>query len=90
MKAKIFLRVARGVRGIKVEASNKPNYRPIMEKDFRGDKYFPTAAFAISLDIPDELFKQAEREIANIVVGLKKANIAAEVVVPGKKDVEKK
>ena len=85
MKTKIYLKIARGVRGVKVSASNKPSNAPFAEKSYRGDKYFPTVAFAIELDIPDELFKTAEKTIASVVVGLKQANIAAEVFVPGKK-----
>ena len=83
MKTKIYIRISRGNKSIKVSAANKPNYSPFVEKNYRGEKYYPTVAFAVDLDIPDELFKTAEKSIAEIVVGLKKANIAAEVAIPG-------
>ena len=86
MKVKIYLRVAQGSGrgGAKVDASSKPNYKPIFTKNYRGETFFPTVAFAVNFEIPDELFKSAERTIADVVVGLKKAGVAAEVAIPDK------
>lgn len=68
MKVKVHLRVAKGPRGPKVEASAKPNYSPIYQdkRGYGNREALPTVAFAVTLDIPDSAFKKAEEVVAEI------------------------
>lgn len=86
MKTKIYLRVARGGKRshCKVDASSRPNYKPLGLNNYKGEVFYPTVSFAINIEIPDELFRQAEQEIANIIVGSKKAVINTEILTPSK------
>ena len=69
MKTKIYLRIANptGRGKTTVKASMKPDYSPIEGvknwKQKHGT-FYPTVAFAIEIDIPDESFKRAEKVIA--------------------------
>ena len=71
MKTKVYLRVAssNGKGKVAVRASSKPDYSPIegvkMWKKSHGT-FYPTVAFAIELDIPDEAFKKAEQVVARL------------------------
>ena len=84
MKSKIYLRVAKseGRKGFKVAASTEPNNAPITSQDYRGHTFYPTVAFAVEFNIPDELFDQASKVVAEINIALKQAKIAGEIVVP--------
>ena len=87
MKLPIYVRVAKtGTRkGYKVDASSTPNHSPLHSGSYNTE-YYPTVAFALSIDLPDSLFEQAEKVIAEINVNEKDAKIAAEIAVPeGKK-----
>jgi hypothetical protein len=66
MKHLVYLRVAKtdGRRGYKVAASVRPNNEPLNSGSY-GTVWYSTVAFAVSIDIPDELFNQAERVIVN-------------------------
>lgn len=79
MKVKTYLRVARGGRGVRVVASSKPNYQPLMKGSGWSEKALPTAAFAVVLDIPDEIFERAETVLAEVTVDPSEAEVAAEV-----------
>jgi hypothetical protein len=84
MKVKTHLRVAKTPRGARVEASTKPNYKPLMgSQGSWNERPLPTAAFAVVLDIPDDLFKRAEQVLAEIAVDSDIAGIATEVVAGG-------
>jgi len=82
MKVKAFMRVAQTGRGYKVAASSKANQEPLFRQDYRGKEFLPTVSFAVVLNIPEELFNQAEKEIAEINLALNEVEIAAEVDVP--------
>lgn len=82
MKVKTYLRVARNDGGrsrYKVEASARPNYRPLTSGDGRNERALPTVAFAVVLDIDDAVFAQAERVLAEIEVPADLPLIAADV-----------
>lgn len=79
MKTTIYLRVARTSRGAKVAASTKPNHAPLQSGSSWKAKVLPTAAFAITLDIPNEAFYQAEQVLAKLEVPFEKITVAAEV-----------
>lgn len=83
MKARAYVRIAKGVgggrRGYKFAVSSGPNHEPLTNSHKAA---LPTVAFALDLDIPDELFKQAEKVVAEINITAKQAKIAAEVRVP--------
>lgn len=83
MKVRAYLRVAKTGRGsrspYKIHASSKPDHRPLSSGYGRSETVLPTVAFAIDVDIPDKLFKQAEQVIAEITIPEDQAVIAAEV-----------
>jgi hypothetical protein len=78
MKVRAYLRVGYDARRRKsvVEAKAKPSTR--MLRASNGND-LPTVAFAIDLEVPDEMFKQAERVIATLTIPPENATIAAEV-----------
>lgn len=80
MKVKTYLRVAVGGRGPRVVASTKPNYQPLTKgQGTYHEEPLPTAAFALVLDIPDEIFERAEKVLAEVAVDPSEAAVAAEV-----------
>jgi len=58
MKARIYLKVARNKRGVKVSAHPKPSYTPLTRSASGSyDRVaLPTVHLAIDLEIPDEAF----------------------------------
>jgi hypothetical protein len=78
MKAKVYMRVAVNEQRRKhqVAVGLKANYAPLT--DSRGNA-LPTVAFALVLDVPDELFARAEQAIAEIKIPEDQVAIAAEV-----------
>jgi hypothetical protein len=72
MRIKTYIRVAKRARGFKIEASDKPNYRPIQS----GTKYLPTVQFILNLDILDAEF-DASRIALDAVI--RNTNPAVEV-----------
>lgn len=81
-KIRAYFRVGRGRRGYKISASTRPNYEPIKNVSYNSYSFLPTVSFAVDFDMPDELFKQAEKVIGEINIALNKAEVAAEVQVP--------
>ena len=83
MKYPIYLRVAKtgSRKGYKVSASSLPNNEPLNSGSYN-TTWFPTVMFAVNIDIPDELFNQAERVIAELNVSLKEARVSSEIVLP--------
>ena len=81
MKVVAYLRVAEGPRGPRVEASTKPNHAPLTTGTGWKEKVLPTVAFALQLDVPDELINQAEQVIAELEIPKEQAQIAADVKV---------
>lgn len=83
MKSKIYIRVGRGTTGSLrgrsyVRASGKLDHTPLEN----ADGPVPTVYFAVAVDIPDSLFAQAERVIAELDVTADSAKVAAEIQVP--------
>lgn len=80
MKVRTHLRVARTKAGAaQVAATVSPSHKPL--SDPRG-RALPTAAFALDLDLPDEMFRRAEQVLAEVMVDPQDVEIAAEVVTP--------
>lgn len=79
MKVRVYLRVAKTQtkRGFSVDGRNTPTNRPLEDRT----RVLPTVAFALDLDIPDALFAQAERVIAEISIPEEATQIAADVQV---------
>jgi len=67
MLVTVYMRMARNSRGgVKSEcSSHKPSYVPLT--DSIGEP-LPTAFFALNLEVPDELFDQAEQVLGEISV----------------------
>ena len=88
MKAKIYIKVAipspKSRGGYRVHAGTKPDYTPIqVSTGYRGGVEFrPTVSFAIDLNIPDEMFKQAEQTVATINLEKKNGEITGEILMP--------
>ena len=82
-KFPIYLRVAKtsSRKGFKVSASPNPNNEPLNSGSY-GTEWFPTVSFLINVTIPDELFNQAERLVAEINVAMKDVSINGEITVP--------
>lgn len=78
MKVKTHIRVAKNGRTGRttVAASTRASVQPLYDSQ---NRTLPTVAFALVLDVPDELFRQAEKVIAEIEVKGTQAKIAAEV-----------
>lgn len=77
MKVRAHIRVAKSANGkYVVGATKRPTHKALV--DTLGGA-LPTVAFAIDLIIPDEMFKEAERVIAEIEIPPNAAEIAAEV-----------
>lgn len=88
MKIRAYIRVAKNGSKYLVAAQSKENNQPLHKISYGsvGNKEFlPTVAFAVDLNVPDELFAKASRVIAEINVGLKDSVIAADLPVPAKK-----
>ncbi len=83
MKVKVHLRVAKTEtrNGYRVSASTKPNNEPLNSGSY-GTVWYPTVSFAVDLNLPDELFEQANRVIAELNVAMKDAKISSEIAVP--------
>lgn len=81
MQVTVYLRVARGLSGKPtVAASVKPNWTPLMSnKGNRDKKALPTAAFALKLDVPNEVMRQAEQVVADINLPAGQAQVCAAV-----------
>lgn len=80
MKVTAYIRIgkkepgSRGPRAV-VDAGSQPNSNML----YQGPNPIPTVAFGVDLDIPDELFERASQVIAEIVIPVEAAEIAAEV-----------
>lgn len=79
MKLKVYLRVAHGSRGPRVEASTSPNYKPLESGSGWNAKALPTAMFALDLDIPEEAMHHAERVMAELEIPGDAIEVAAGV-----------
>ena len=80
---KIYVRVGKSVRGSTrgrtyVSASTKASHEPLQNSQ----GFVPTVAFAVEVEVPDHLFRNAEKVIANLKVTSSKADICAEVAAP--------
>jgi hypothetical protein len=78
MKATIYMRVAKTANGRKprVAAATKSNPRPLTGSGRPGD-FLPTVFFAVDISVPDVMFKQAERVVADLALSEVTAEIAA-------------
>lgn len=83
MKYKIYLRIGRGNRGYKVSASSHPINDPIKTQSYPQNKFIPTVSFAVIFDIPDELFRRAEKVVAELNIKEDEANISGEIQKKG-------
>lgn len=79
MKVRAYLRVGKQRSGKpKVMASSRPSSTPVYDAR---NTILPTIAFAIDLNIPDELFLQAEHVIAELDVTGDRSDPADELKV---------
>lgn len=69
------MRVADAQRSVRVEASHKRKLIPLGNGY---SKYYPTVCIALNLEIPDELFKNANAEMN---LKIEKARTATEIKV---------
>lgn len=79
MKVKLYMRVAKQRSGFKAAVvTRKASTSPLFDSNARA---LPTIAFALELDVPDGMFRQAEQVIAALKVPESAAVIAADVKV---------
>lgn len=78
------MRVARNGYKYNVSAGIKENNMPIaIQTGYHGEKKFlPTVAFALDLNLADDLFKNASRVIGKIDVTTKEAVTLGALLVP--------
>lgn len=78
MKVRAYMRVGYEAkrRRSQVNVTLKPSSAPLSRSD---GSLLPTVAFGVDLEIPDEMFRQAEHVIATLSVKPESATIAAEV-----------
>lgn len=83
MKFPVYLRIAKTDtrKRYKVAASTDPNNEPLNSGGY-GVVWHPTVAFAVNVEIPDELFNQAGRVIAELNVSMREAMVSSEIVLP--------
>jgi len=62
---KVYVRMAENQRGMRVESSTTPNYNPLSNSY---GETLPTAMFALNLEVPKELFRQAEKTLADVEI----------------------
>lgn len=70
-----------GRKGYKVSASTTPNNEPLNSGSYNTE-WFPTVAFAINVDLPDELFDKAATVIAELNISMKEAKVSGEILMP--------
>lgn len=88
MKTKIYLRIAKNKKsGIAVSATTRPSHEPLHAQTY-GKAAFPTVAFAVEFDIPDELFKQAEEVVAKINLRKKNGVVCGKISAPAASERE--
>lgn len=78
MKTIVYLRIAKTKRGVKFDASEKPNQTPLKV----GRRFIPTVAFGVELDIPDEVFKGAGLLIGLLKLSTEEVKIASKIKIP--------
>jgi hypothetical protein len=91
MKYPIYLRVAKtnSRKGYRVTAGITPNNEPLNSGSYNTE-WYPTVAFAVNIEIPDELFNQASRIIAELNVAMKEAQVSTEILLPKGISLKKK
>jgi hypothetical protein len=61
MKIKAYLQISKNG---KIAISRKPHKSPLHNNGYRGNrKYYPTIQFILNINVPNELFEPAEREL---------------------------
>lgn len=79
---KLYIRAARKDDDeIIIRAASKPNHKSLSEQGLYGEGY-PTIHFAIELEIPPELFDNAESVAARIKVGDEPVTVTAGILSP--------
>lgn len=64
MKQRIYIRIAKTVRGYKVSAATKPNPAAIQDVGYRWRrKIFPTVQFPVDVEVPDEMFELSKEKL---------------------------
>lgn len=83
MKKKIYLQISN--KTLQVKASYKPVRTPLHNGHYK-KTFYPTLLIGLTLNIPDELFLQANEELE---LNIKMAKFASEVAINLETDPEK-
>ena len=90
-KVRAYIRVAKNGYRYSVDASAKANNNPLHKGGGYSQKeYLPTIAFAVDLNIPDELFSKATKVIGEFNLQTNDITILGEVPTVGQLKREKK
>lgn len=68
MIAKLYIRVAQFEDQLIIKASPNVNNEALTKRVGRTNYICPTVSFAIEVDIPEEMFEQAEKVIARVAI----------------------
>lgn len=84
MKTKIYIRIGQNKNGkLKVVGGSRPSYDTLLGPPHLGvTSVLPTVAFAVEIEFPDVLLKQAEQVAAKINLDKKNAVVCGTVVAP--------
>lgn len=64
MKIRIYIKIAKGNRGYKVEASVKANMKPIFRNNgYLKQEFLPTIFQAVNVTLPDDAFDISKRAL---------------------------
>ena len=77
-KIKVYIRIAKTLRGYKIITTDKPSYKPLFSASWR-PIYYPTVAFAIILNLPDDAFERATEVIGEMNVEMEELRVAADI-----------
>jgi len=78
MRTIVYLRVGKSKDKVKFSADAKPDQFPLKI----GDRFIPTIAFGVELDLPDQLFSGAALVVGLLKVNAEEAKIASSIKIP--------
>lgn len=81
MKQTLYVRVGKHPRGgrSKVMSGSKVSHHPVT--DSQGNP-MPTVSFALEVEVPDELFTQAQKVVASIDVTAQDVTVPISIAMP--------
>ncbi len=85
MKIKVYFRVGKGEKRVRLSASTKPNYAPFQNAYPYNGGFQPTVWFSVILNLPEDVFDFAEKEVGKMNIDMKD-NKVTKIALSGIKD----